>query len=318
MGKIKVISIDHGNRHIKTGSHIFPASFVESGYLPSIGKDTIDFDGKEYALADQRMPQKNDKTIDNSYYILTLFAIGKELVDDMDSMAEASPSGNCTEITLLIGLPPQHCKEMAPSFAKYFKRDVQQVSFQYNKVPILFKIANVCVYPQAYAAALTVSELFEDSVIANIIDIGGFTVDLLQLVDGSPNMSMCSSQYFGVNLLFERINDQVRAKTTGKIIPDLIIENLLRSDEKTLRNSSVDRVELVKSTTKQFARDILLKVSDKGVDLEEDSTIFVGGGSTILREYIEKSGMVKKPIFADDIHANANGYRIIYDDIYGA
>ena len=84
MNQTKVISIDHGNRHIKTISHVFPASFVESSHLPSFDGCTIDYEGKQYTLADQRMPQKNDKTKDEYYFILTLFAIGKELASDMD------------------------------------------------------------------------------------------------------------------------------------------------------------------------------------------------------------------------------------------
>ena len=33
----KIISLDHGNRLMKSPHHVFPSSFVESKYLPSIG-----------------------------------------------------------------------------------------------------------------------------------------------------------------------------------------------------------------------------------------------------------------------------------------
>ena len=58
----KVVSIDHGNRHIKTINHVFPASYVDTGHLPSFGGDTLKYLNREYTLTDQRMPQKTDKT----------------------------------------------------------------------------------------------------------------------------------------------------------------------------------------------------------------------------------------------------------------
>jgi plasmid segregation protein ParM len=47
--------------------------------------------------------------------------------------------------------------------------------------------------------------------------------------------------------------------------------------------------------------------------LEEDKTVFMGGGAILLKEYIIQAGKAKKSIFVDDVHANAKGYRILYD-----
>jgi plasmid segregation protein ParM len=58
---------------------------------------------------------------------------------------------------------------------------------------------------------------------------------------------------------------------------------------------------------------MLAEIAQKGFDLEENKTVFMGGGSILLEDYILQSGKVKKPIFIDDVHANANGYRKLYD-----
>ncbi|MCL2169567.1 MAG: hypothetical protein FWB74_06030 [Defluviitaleaceae bacterium] len=46
----KIISLGTGNRLIKTEHEYFPASFVESSYLPTIGGDSLRYEGKSYIL----------------------------------------------------------------------------------------------------------------------------------------------------------------------------------------------------------------------------------------------------------------------------
>ena len=93
MNQKKVIAVDHGNRNIKTPGRVFASAYRESGYLPSIGADVLTYGGKEYTLVDQRMAQKNDKTCDDDYFILTLFAIGGELFEDMGNHTNMSSWG---------------------------------------------------------------------------------------------------------------------------------------------------------------------------------------------------------------------------------
>lgn len=78
----KIIAIDHGNRMIKTENYSFNASYIESSYLPSLTNEVVDFEGKTYTLAEQSNVVLNDKTVDERYFILSLFAIAKELIRD--------------------------------------------------------------------------------------------------------------------------------------------------------------------------------------------------------------------------------------------
>ena len=66
----KVVSIDHGNRLIKGKTVVFPASFIESKHLPSIGGDVLRYEGKTYTLVDENLPVLNDKTESERYFIL--------------------------------------------------------------------------------------------------------------------------------------------------------------------------------------------------------------------------------------------------------
>lgn len=48
------------------------------------------------------------------------------------------------------------------------------------------------------------------------------------------------------------------------------------------------------------------------IDLRVGRTIFIGGGSILLRKYIEASPKVHSPIVIEDIAANEKGYDLLY------
>ena len=309
MSKVLVIPVDTGNRGMKTKNHYFPASYVVSSYLPAIGSDILKYDGIEYTLDDQPMTQLDDKTKGIRYFILTLFAIGKEL-KDMDLKMYETTEG-IINVILLLGTPPLHCKEAVAKYKEYFTNGGNPISFEINKKPVTIKITDVKVYPQAYAAALTVREEIKNTRIVNVVDIGGYTVDGFQMTDFRVDISTCKSLYSGINILFETINEQVRAKM-AKEIPYFKIEGVLRNDQEIITNMKAERISVIKTTTERFAKDLLSKLTHAGFDLEENPTVFVGGGSILLQPYIEGSGMIEKPIFSDNVQANVDGYQLMY------
>lgn len=302
-----VIAIDHGNRNIKTNNYIFPASYIESGHLPSMGNDKLTYMGKEYTLADKRMSQKNDKTKDESYFILTLFAIGKELASEMKACFKEEH----IEIELLAGLPPLHCKEMGARYKEYYKNSGEKIYFEFNEIPFSIRIKDVHIYPQAYSATVTIHNEISKYKFMNIVDIGGYTVDLLHLTDFEPDMTLCTSLYSGVNLLFQKINEMSRSKGMNDI-PDNIIEGILLNDTATVSETSEGRIELVRESATRFTSELLAQITQAGMDLEEKPTIFIGGGSILLKPYIQKSSVVSKPLFIDNIRANVEGYQLLY------
>ena len=74
-----LIAIDHGNKQIKT-VHTQPfTSGLIQGDTPGFGTDCLAYQGKYYTLTDQRIPYRRDKTEDERFFILTLFAIAYEI-----------------------------------------------------------------------------------------------------------------------------------------------------------------------------------------------------------------------------------------------
>ncbi|MCL2619518.1 MAG: ParM/StbA family protein [Defluviitaleaceae bacterium] len=319
----KIISIDHGNRLMKSIHKVFPSSFVESKHLPSIGNDVLSYEGKVYTLVDQCLPVISDKSENERYFILSLFAIGKELVNDAEIMykltqmnniqtAGSNKSDSYIKVELLIGLPLQHYETYRKKFEKYFTDRNGIIQFELNGRPYSIRITGAYAFPQAYSAAVTVFDRLKGSNITNVIDIGGFTVDCLQLTKFKPNMSLCTSIYWGVNVLYQSINDQIRS-TGGRDISNFIIEGILKKDPTDISEYSEKRIETVTSVAIAHVERMLAEITQKGFDLDEDRSVFMGGGSILLKEYILKTGKVKKPMFIDDVHANAKGYKMLYD-----
>ena len=74
-----IISVDHGNKSIKTPNALFTSGLISSEGLQGFKTDYICWNGHYYTLTEQRIAYLRDKTEDERFYVLTLFAIAKEL-----------------------------------------------------------------------------------------------------------------------------------------------------------------------------------------------------------------------------------------------
>lgn len=144
-----IIAIDHGNYAIKTINHSFVAGLSEHTVKPPMTDEIMEYDGRFWTLTGNRLSYMRDKTQDERYFVLTLFAIAKEL-------ESAGRLSAFETIDLAVGLPPEHYGILKNKFAQYFKR-TGTVNFVYKDNPVSIIIRNVCVYPQAYAAVVPLS-----------------------------------------------------------------------------------------------------------------------------------------------------------------
>ena len=110
-----VISVDTGNKMIKTEHYEFNSGIDVLDTIPGENDEVIEFGGKYYRTTNRRISYMEDKTEDDRYYILTLIAIAKEL-DTMKKEAVLAPN-ELIEIELLVGLPPAHYGKYRKSFS---------------------------------------------------------------------------------------------------------------------------------------------------------------------------------------------------------
>jgi len=297
-----LIAIDHGNKQIKLGTsnRVFTSGLKESDTRPPFGDDILFYNDKFYTLSENRIPYLRHKYEDERFYILTLFAIAFEIEDT----GRYSPG--VIPIRLLVGLPPAHLGAQYKDFENYFKRGV--VEFEFHGRSYKINILNVTVYPQAFAAAMPVYDQIRSLPKVIIIDIGGFTADYLLIKNGKADLSVCDTLEHGVIILYNQIIARVNAELD--LLPDEAdIDSILKNKPHDF-NEAVKRI--VYDTAQVFISDLFGRLRERSIELRSGKTVFVGGGSILLKEQIEASGKVSSPIFVDKISANAKGYELLY------
>lgn len=302
-----IVPVDHGNRNMKTEHKIFTSGFVEGDCRPALG-EYLQYNGRYYALTEQRIPDMRDKTLDDRFFILTLFAVAMEAEKLM-----LNAKDTLLQVALPVGLPPKHYCALYRKFEDYFTgRGIQQ--FTYKGIPYHAEIVETAAFPQDYAAAMTVYQKIAEYSKVITVDIGGFTLDYLLIRGGKPDLSVCDSQ--GTEGSFEKgviwlYNDIVSRVNSEQdiLIDDTDIDRIIRGERKDFYG---EVVRIVEDMTKIYVNDILGALRERGLDLETGCVVFIGGGSLLLREYLEHSGKVGRCIFVEDICANAKGYGMLY------
>lgn len=189
-----LIAIDHGNKQIKTVHAMpFTSGLIQSDAL-GFGTDYLAYQGKYYALTDQRIPYRRDKTEDERFFILTLFAIAYEIE------ATEQYSDNLMRVQLAVGLPPAHFGVQAKRFTVYFEGR-GAISFQFHGKAYAIFIESATCFPQSFSAAAATIKGLASIPKVLVVDIGGFTADYVCLRNGVPDMAACDSMESGVILI---------------------------------------------------------------------------------------------------------------------
>lgn len=145
-----LVCIDHGNKQIKTTSRTFTSGLMESDTRPPFGDNIMFYNGKYYTLSDQRIPYIRDKTEDDRFFILTLFAIAYEI----NAAGRYAPD-QLMDIQLAVGLPPAHYGTQYKRFAQYFL-DRGMIGLEFNGKVYSICITEAICFPQALAATAPV------------------------------------------------------------------------------------------------------------------------------------------------------------------
>ncbi len=239
-----IIAIDHGNYAVKTPHTEFVSGLSEHKVRPPLGDEVLEYAGSFWTLSGKRLPYMRDKTRDERWFVLTLFAIAREL-------ETAGKLGSREAIDLAVGLPPEHYGLLRERFAKYFKRGT--VSFVYKDKPVSLTICHVLVYPQAYAAVIPQSGELLKTLRVFVVDIGGITTDVLLLRNGKPDLQFCRSLESGVITMNNEIIGKVSAEHDMRVEDEHISAVLLGRD--TILTEDVKRT--IRTAAEAHARGIL-------------------------------------------------------------
>ena len=239
--------------------------------------------------------------MDERYFILTLFAVAFELTGTDYRQYEIA------DVQLSIGLPPAHYGAQYERFENYFlNRGI--IDFQLDGKPYSIYISKVICFPQAYAAIMPIYQRIRQYSKVAVLDIGGFTADYLIVKNGEADLSVCDSLDNGVITLYNSIKSKVNADF-DMLLDESDIDAILQ-DKETDYNDAILRI--VKEQAQLFVDDLFGKLRERMIDLRSGKTVFVGGGSILLKKQIEASGKVSAPIFVEEISANTKGYELLF------
>lgn len=179
MRDIEVIGIDHGWSMMKTASSVFVTGIKEITTTPALYTDTLEYEGKFYKIGTTRQEVKSTKREDDSFYLLTLASVAKEL--KRRGLTE-------TKVFLAIGLPLTRFGAEKADFIKYLT-EKPQVEFLYEQIPYDIEITGAAVFPQCYAAVADRIAGFSKKTL--IVDIGSWTIDIMPVINKAPDESNC-------------------------------------------------------------------------------------------------------------------------------
>ena len=186
---VTVIGIDHGYGNMKTATRCFPSGVARYDKEPIFQNNLLVYNGMYYQIGEEHKEFCAEKTQDEDYYVLTLAAIAREL--DGKGMNRAT-------VHIAAGLPLTGFGREKQKFKEYLFRKEQPVRFFYEGERYEIQIEDVKLFPQGYSALALYPEYLKDEPSVLLVDIGGWTVDLMRLDNAVPNAATCRSLELGV------------------------------------------------------------------------------------------------------------------------
>lgn len=220
-------------------------------------------------------PVQRDKTVNDNYYRLTLAAIAKEI--------EARGVPRECSVTIAVGLPLASYGREMHKFRDYLLRNPgQPVEFAYEDKPYRITTRAVQIFPQGYTALLTTPDLLSNEPSLLLMDIGGWTVDLLRINNGRPVDDTGHSLELGMIRCIDDIWEQVRQEN-GLSLTDAQIEPVLAGRPCSLNEQICD---LIRSQGREYVTRLLSAVLEADFDYHALPIVMMGGGASVVSRHI--------------------------------
>jgi plasmid segregation protein ParM len=233
---------------------------------------------------------KDTKVEDDSFYLLTLAAVAKELA--RRGLREA-------KVFLAVGLPLTRFGKERNGFIKYLTAN-KDVSFSFENIPYHIIIDDVAVFPQCYAAVVDKLPTFAKKTL--IVDVGSWTVDMMPVINKSPDESNCITIPKGLITCMRSINEQCVRQLNGEV-DESEIQNIMRYVRSDIDN---EYYEIIRTEIEDFVEKVFNSIREYGYNLKTTPIVFVGGGAVVMKNFAKYDG--KNISYILDIKANARGY----------
>ncbi|QAT49900.1 ParM/StbA family protein [Caproiciproducens sp. NJN-50] len=288
------LGVDNGNYNTKSSEGMLYAS----GYAVS-DKEFITpemqlfYEGKYYAVGERRLRFQQDKTKEPDTFILTLPAIAEAM--------KRTGAVNA-EIILGVGLPIDSYGTQKDAFRRYFLRD--DLSFVFEGTTYRCRIADCKVFAQGHAALCRYYQQLKEYRSITLVDIGGYTVDVLTVHNFRLDRSSCASLRMGTITLYSRIQDALQKNDI--LLSDELITDAIRGQ---IQHADRGRIEtVVERSVAAYCKELFNALRERGLDLKLP-TVFAGGGAELLESRLRGEGINTVTVL--NRFANADGYRLL-------
>lgn len=291
-----IIGIDHGYYAMKTKHCSFPSGVIPYEHEPYTNKGVLQYDGKYYVCGTGRQPLIRTKTENINYYLLTLAAIAQELrFRNLPAKAD---------VTIAAGLPLAGFGREKKNFMEYLLGKKNPAVFRYEGILYEIHISDVKLFPQGYSVMAVRPDVFTGEPSVILVDIGGWTIDIMRLDNGVPNAAACRSLEMGVIRCQDEAMEEVR-RNTGLSVTEAQVERILSG--KTCSVSD-EAVRIVRQTGRTYTERILSAIMECGFDLQAVPSVFLGGGTKIFQRFMTPQDRLCRLTALTDVNLNAAGF----------
>lgn len=290
---IEIIAIDHGWSQIKTPNFVFTTGVKKSRNKPAFMNDVLEYNGSYYKVGTERMEVKDNKFESDDFYLLTLAAIGKELI---------MRGRRNSEIFLAVGLPLTRFGEEKKAFIEYLTKN-RDVKFIFEEKEFNIRISRVCVYPQCYAAIADMIPTFPRKVV--VVDIGSWTLDILPVIDKKPDDTAGSTLPQGLITCMRDINKKISTAMHYEL-DEMDISNYMMGKQVSLEDKVI---QIMDEEIRAYAEMVLHSLTEMKINIKTTPIIFVGGGAILMKNFGSKA--YSNISYKTDVKANAKGYETL-------
>ena len=288
-----IIGVDIGYGNTKGSKTLIQSGVKKLASKPPIDTKTVEYNGEYYAVGGSKLDIQKSKTENENTLILTMATIAEELKKIGRTSAD---------IRLGVGLPLTRMGAEKQDYLDYMLRS-RRINFKYEGKSYSVYIVSVDVFPQGYAGVVSKLNTFGTSAV--VVDIGSWTIDILPLTEGQPDLARCKSLPMGTITAMNDINEALRQKF-GEEADEAFIKEVMINGESNINR---DYLRVIQEGLYNYVKDIMNNLRSLKFNSTLTQFVFIGGGATIIKNFLKEQE--SNITIVDDVFINAKGYEEI-------
>lgn len=209
---------------------------------------------------------------------------------------------NSADIRLGVGLPLTRMGAEKQDYLDYMLKS-RRLNFRYEGRRYNIYIVSVDVFPQGYAGVISKLNTFGTSAV--VVDIGSWTIDILPLIEGQPDLARCKSLPMGTITAINDINETLRQKFGEEAEEVFIKEVMIKGSS----NINKEYLRVIQEGLYNYVGDIMNNLRSLKFNSILTQFVFIGGGATIIKNFLRTQE--ENITIINDIFINAKGYEEI-------